>query len=223
MDDAELVDGLIRGEARYQLALLDRYQERLVEYLFRFHPLVENEAEEIAADVLEQLVLKPEIIDLSRGRGELDGLVFKMAKNRAIDLIRKTKSSLGGKRVISLDANSDMLERVSKNVSGSDGGSETALPTEVEIQAKQLLADLDLDEDQLEHLRLRTEEKLKPKEIARFLGITNGNERVRWHRLQKKIDREWRKYPHIVEYGKEIGALDPKEEVPDSSSETAAE
>lgn len=217
MDDAELVDGLLRGEARYQLALLDRYQDRLSEYLFRFHPLVAIDAEDIAVEVLEQLVFNPSIINLSKGHGSLNGLVFKMAKNRAIDQVRKTKRSLRGSRVVSLDEHSATLDRVADDdarvVDGRLGSArdETAstLPPKLLAETKQMLAGLELSEGDSEHLRLRIEEKLKPKEIAKFLGITKNNERVRWFRLKAKFEKEWRNYPQIVKYGKEIGALDP--------------
>jgi hypothetical protein len=103
MDDAELVDGLKNGDVLCQIALLERYQDRLAEIPLRFRRLDEGDAEHIATEVLYQLVLDPSIIDLSKGYGTLDGLVFKMAKNRAIDLHHKKGRAFGGRGVVSLE------------------------------------------------------------------------------------------------------------------------
>ena len=209
MDEAELVDGLRRGEALCQLEFLGRYQEhkrllsRLAEYLLRFSTLDSGDAEDIVAEVLYQLSSDPSRIDLSKG--SLDGLVFRMAKNRAIDLHRKRKKALGGKKVVSLDT----LGVASKNIEDENRindrrpnhggeGPKYDFPAEVISEVQQLVADLGLSDDQWEHLRLRTVDKLQPKEIAEYLGINKNNERVRWHRLHKRIQREQAKYPHLL-------------------------
>jgi RNA polymerase sigma factor (sigma-70 family) len=221
MDEAELVDGLQKGDARCQLALLSRYQDRedrgglparLAEYLLRFSTLDSGDVEDIVVEVLYQLAFEPSRIDLSKGL--LNGLVFKMAKNRAIDLHRKRKRALSGKNIVALDApgvGSENLEDETRIVDrrphhGSEG-SRQDLPVEVIAEARQLVADLDLPEDQWEHLRLRVVDKLQPKEIAGYLGITDNNERVRWHRLRNRIQRERAKYPHLAKHSEGIGEV----------------
>lgn len=215
MDDGELVDGLQRGEVLYQLALLERYLDRLAESLLRFHRLDEGDAEYVATEVLYQLVLEPSIIDLSKGKGSLDGLVFKMANNKAIDLDRKRRKSFGGRRIVNLDAHSDTSEAIKDDDQITERrpwhggeGPRHPVPPEVIADVQQLVADLDLSEVHWEHLRLRIVDKLRPKEIAEFLEITANHERVRWYRLRKKIHSKAVKYPHLAEHGKEFGAAD---------------
>lgn len=218
MEDAEIVDGLRRGDTRSQLALLDRYQARLVEFLLRrFQKMDEKGAEDIAAYTLERLVLDPSIIDLAKGGGSLTGLVKQMAKNRAIDLYRKRERALGDARVVSLDLYSDDAwpleddDQIVDKRPGIGGGRRESFPPEVVLEAQQLIEDLNLSKAQLEHLRLRWEEKLQPAEIAEYFGITPNNERVRWHRLRKAIERKRVQYPHLAECEKEMGFTSPGE------------
>ena len=153
MDDAELVDGLKRGDALCQLALLERHQNRLAELLLRFRRLDEGDAEHIATEVLYQLILEPSIIDLSKG--SLDGLVRRMARNKAIDLDRKKRKAFGGRRVVSLEAHSDVSGAIKDDDQiterrpwhGSEGP-RYPVPPEVISDAQQLVADLRLGEDQ---------------------------------------------------------------------------
>jgi RNA polymerase sigma factor (sigma-70 family) len=217
MDDAELVDGLLSGKAHYQLALLDQYQDRVTEYLIRLQLLNEDDAEDITVEILERLILDPSIIDLSKSRGSLDGLVFKIARNKAIDLHRKRKKAFGGETTLRLDTTRDNVEAIMDEGQiidrrpwhGSTGKNHVIAP-EVMTEVRLLLENLNLSKEQFEHLRLRQIEKLEPMEIAEFLRITTNNERVRWHRIWKKIKDEWGKYPRLVEYAKQIGVLDVK-------------
>ena len=222
MDDAELVDGLLRGEGRCQLALLGRYLDQLARHLLGFRTLDSGDAEDIAVEVLNQLIMDPSVINLSKGKGSLRKLVFRMARNKAIDLHRKRLSSLAGRKIVSLaalDTPEDTRQIIDRRPWHGSEGPRHEIPPDVSSEVQQLVDDLNLSEEQWEHLRLRIVDKLQAKEIAAFLKIDPNNERVRWHRLQKKITSKSQQYPRLVEYGKEIGALGPETEFYDIGSE----
>jgi hypothetical protein len=135
-------------------------------------------------------------------RSACSGIGDRHPSESAIDIIRITQEAHSEASGAVRD-DKQITER--RPWHGSEGFRQP-IPPEVISDAQQLVADLDLREDQWEHLRLRVEDKLQPKEIAEFLGITANNERVRWHRLWKKIESEAMRHPHLADYGAEIYA-----------------
>lgn len=210
MKDDQLIEGLRRGDTKTQLAVIEAYQDRLSESLLRLKALGSEDVEQIVFDVLSDVILDPAVIDLSRG--SVKAFLFRSVYNRAIDVIRRRKTALGGKHLVSLDALNEeaLMEAEERTLNSTDAypnleepeAKTFQPPPEVIQAAKQLGTELKLSQKQYEHLRLRLVEKFEPSEVADLLGITPNNEAVSWHRLKKKIDDNWERHLALRDYAK---------------------
>lgn len=218
MNDAELVDGLLRGDIEAQVGLLAYYQENLTTSLVRrFLILSEGEIEEIVADSLYQMIRDPGLIDLSRGK--ISSLLYTIASRKAIDSVRRQKVRRREVKLVGLDdlnsqltADEATVERWQDDRFHNQEGQEegATYPFEVVVAARQVIEDLKLTGDDLDHIHRRLVEKLPPKEIAALMGISLGNENVRWYRLMKRTKTISMKQPVLVEYFSQQGLEVPK-------------
>jgi len=215
MNDEELVAGLQKGDREAQITLLDRYQEKLVEYLQNhFSTLDSGDIEEIVADSIYRVIIEPSIIDLSKGK--IGSFLLTVARRKAVDLFRNKQTTLKEIKVFSLDDELTVDEVSSKHWQDDrfhheeTQKSPNIYPPEVIFAIQQVIEALRLTEAELDHIRLRLVEKLQPKEIAEFNGISANYEGVRWHRLMKKIENEWIKQPVLVKYATQQGIEVPQ-------------
>ena len=221
MNDEELVAGLIRGELEAQISLLDEYQDKLVDHLlYRFPTIDEGNIEEIAADTIYQVIKNPSHIDLSKSRnGKIWNFLVTIARHKALDKYRKQRATIRDKEIVRLDTlnRAKTADEVSVTQwqderfhNEEDQELDSVYPPELVIAAQKMIETLNLTEEELDHIRLRLVEKLQPKEIAAFMGISTINEGVRWHRLIKKIEKEWVKHPTLVDYARQQGLEVPR-------------
>lgn len=218
MNDEELVAGLVSGDLEAQVFLLDVYQARLVDHLLNRFPSLEGDIEEMVADAIYRIIIDPSLIDLSKGK--IWSFLKTIAWRKAIDLFRKRQAVLKERQVMSLDTLNEELTADGATVTQwqddrfHNQESREANPkysAEVVKAVQQVIVDLNLSEEHLEHIRLRLVEKLQPKEIAALKGISPDSEGVRWHRLMRKINNEWGKHPVLVEYAGQHGIEVPQQ------------
>ncbi len=216
MNDEELVAGLKRGDLEAQISLLNEYLDKLIDrLLYRFPTIDEGDIEEIAADTIYYVITKPSYIDLSKSKnGKIWNILITIAWRKALDLFKKQRAALINNEIVRLDSlnTETTVDGVSVTHWQDDRfhneeaqESKTLYPPELVIAAHQMIEALNLTEEELDHIRLRLVEKLQPKEIATLMGITADNEGVRWHRLMKKIEKEWVKHPTLLEYSRRQG------------------
>ena len=88
--DAELVAAILKGEQELFRDLVERYQGRLVNYLFRLLRS-RQEAEDLAQDVFFKLY---QALDRYDPKYKFSTWLFRVAQNAAIDQIRKRRLQL---------------------------------------------------------------------------------------------------------------------------------
>ena len=88
--DAELVAAILKGEQELFRDLVERYQGRLVNYLYRLLRS-RQEAEDLAQDVFFKLY---QALDRYDSRYKFSTWLFRVAQNAAIDQIRKRRLQL---------------------------------------------------------------------------------------------------------------------------------
>lgn len=206
MDDGELVERLIAGDPTAQFQLIEQYYEKLSEQFIRQYENVdEGVIEDAVNDVLYKVIENPK--QIKKSRGSVGAFIYTAVHNHVIDQYRKKKN----RRLISLDGSgkrpeasgeSNLLQVVDEYPSFADDSATptSCYPPEVIQAAQELLNNLQLAEEEREHLRLRRVDKLQPKEIASFLGISPENERIRWFRLKHKLYVEESKCNILVEF-----------------------
>ncbi len=87
MSDGELISAILKGEQDKYGELVGRYQGRLVNYLFR---LLRNSEE--AHDLAQEVFLKVyQALDRYNPRYKFSTWLFRVARNAAIDTIRKRR------------------------------------------------------------------------------------------------------------------------------------
>lgn len=193
MDDDAILKGLLTGNPTAWLEFTNKYSQLLVAYLLRdkeFYFLSEADAIIIVDQVLEKLVETPELVDPSRGT--LQALAYTMARNKARDLYRsRAQSSAISIQEYELDLpDNDPADDSVRSV-------EECFSVEVLREVKEIAAEL--TESEILHLDLRKRiPDLKGCEIADKLGISEGAERTRWHRLRTKLLRKAKSRPYIA-------------------------
>ena len=218
MNDEELVAGLISGDIEAQISLLDGYQERLIYHLLkRFPKIDEGDIEQIVANSIYRVIIEPTLFDLSKGT--IWKLLSTITWRKATDLLDKQQRASKETEIVSL---SDYQRELIVDEASMDCWHDDRLhnqesqkpaskyPPEVVVAAQKVIEALKLTEEQSDHIRLRLVEKLPPKEIAVFIGSSSGYENVKWHRLMKRIESEWVKYPELVEYARQKGMEVPQ-------------
>lgn len=208
MNEAEVVEGLRGREPQAQLAFLDHYRNELSEYLLRFRNLADEDVEQLVADVLYAVIDDPSRIDLSRG--SIRQYLFAVTRNSAIDLARRKQTRLRGNTVVALDEDADeQLAAPEESSDDEEGDLPSTLPKDVAEAARQVIDAIHATQMDLEHVRLRVQEKFRPKEVAGFLGISEASERTRWSRLNRRIRDEWITHPALLAYAQQLGAEVP--------------
>ena len=98
MTDAELISSVLQGDRELYSELVDRYQGRLVNYLYRILRNLE-EGQDLAQEVFLKIY---QALDRYDPRYKFSTWLFRVAQNAAIDRIRKRRLKL-----VSMDRQGD--------------------------------------------------------------------------------------------------------------------
>lgn len=160
---ADLLNAVAERQDRAAYAeLFAYYAPRVKSYLMRLG--ADNaQAEEIAQDVMVTVWRKASLFD--RGQASVSTWIFRVARNRRIDLFRRAKRP-------DLDPEEEMI--LPAGVAAPDAQVE-ALETETRVRA----AMRDLPEEQLSLLRLAFYDGLSHREIADKLDVPLGTVKSR--------------------------------------------
>ena len=176
--DEELVAAILDGEAALYTDLVERYRGRLINYLNRFLGNVQ-ESEELSQEVFLRVY---RALDRYNPRYRFSTWLFRVAKNAAIDLIRKRRLKLVPIQRVGVDG----------QVKEREFESEERDPyrTLRNVERRQAIgAAIDgLKEEYRELIQLRHFAEMTYEEIAEFKGMPLGtvkNKLFRGRRMQK--------------------------------------
>ena len=178
--DQELLQRLSAGDQEAVQILVERYQSRLMDYSARYLP-----SPDLAKDIAQEVFLK--LLDAPPARlqnGVLGPWLFRVARNRAIDVSRR------GKFEISAGASSD-LPVSEEEAPASVGGDplQTLMASNDAEQLRRLCGQL--PEDLRRVVEDRIDSNLSFQEIADKEGIPLGTALWRVHRAFEILRRRW--------------------------------
>lgn len=176
--DEELVAAILDGEAALYTDLVERYRGRLVNYLNRFLGNV-HESEELSQEVFLRVY---RALDRYNPQYRFSTWLFRVAKNAAIDLIRKRRLKLVPMQRIGVDGQAQEREFESEE--------RDPYRTLRNVERRQAIgAAIDgLKEEYRELIQLRHFAEMTYEEIAEFKGMPLGtvkNKLFRGRRMLK--------------------------------------
>ena len=170
-DEAHIIKEILLGNTALYEYFLDRYSQQVFVLVERIVSCQED-AEELTQDVFLKVFQQ---LSSFKAESRFSTWVYRIATNVAISAVRKKKND-----TIRLD------ESVFFNLSESQV--DEALEDESEEQLQRLqraIEQLEADERALITLYYMEEKPLT--EVAFILGITEGNAKVKLHRIRKKL------------------------------------
>lgn len=176
--DEELVAAILDGEAALYTDLVERYRGRLINYLNRFLGNLQ-ESEELSQEVFLRVY---RALDRYNPRYRFSTWLFRVAKNAAIDLIRKRRLKLVPMQRVGVDGQARELEFESEE--------RDPYRTLRNVERRQAIgAAIDgLKEEYRELIQLRHFAEMTYEEIAEFKGMPLGtvkNKLFRGRRMLK--------------------------------------
>ena len=176
--DEELVAAILDGEAALYTDLVERYRGRLINYLNRFLGNVQ-ESEELSQEVFLRVY---RALDRYNPKYRFSTWLFRVAKNAAIDLIRKRRLKLVPMQRVGLDGKAHEREFESEE--------RDPYRTLRNVERRQAIgAAIDgLKEEYRELIQLRHFAEMTYEEIAEFKGMPLGtvkNKLFRGRRMLK--------------------------------------
>ncbi|MYA08363.1 MAG: sigma-70 family RNA polymerase sigma factor [Holophagales bacterium] len=176
--DEELVAAILDGEAALYTDLVERYRGRLINYLNRFLGNVQ-ESEELSQEVFLRVY---RALDRYNPRYRFSTWLFRVAKNAAIDLIRKRRLKLVPMQRVGVDGKAHEREFESEE--------RDPYRTLRNVERRQAIgAAIDgLKEEYRELIQLRHFAEMTYEEIAEFKGMPLGtvkNKLFRGRRMLK--------------------------------------
>ena len=170
-DEAHIIKEILHGNTALYEYFLDRYGQQVFVLIDRIVSCQED-AEELTQDVFLKAFQQ---LSSFKAESSFSTWIYRIATNEAISAVRKKKSD-----TIRLD------ESVFLNLSESQV--DEALEDESEEQLQRLqraMEQLEADERALITLYYMEERPLM--EVAFILGMTEGNAKVKLHRIRKKL------------------------------------
>ena len=170
-DEAHIIKEILHGNTTLYEYFLDRYGQQVFVLVDRIVSCQED-AEELTQDVFLKAFQQ---LSSFKAESSFSTWIYRIATNEAISAVRKKKSD-----TIRLD------ESVFLNLSESQV--DEALEDESEEQLQRLqraMEQLEADERALITLYYMEERPLT--EVAFILGMTEGNAKVKLHRIRKKL------------------------------------
>ena len=170
-DEAHIIKEILHGNTTLYEYFLDRYGQQVFVLVDRIVSCQED-AEELTQDVFLKAFQQ---LSSFKAESSFSTWIYRIATNEAISAVRKKKSD-----TIRLD------ESVFLNLSESQV--DEALEDESEEQLQRLqraMEQLEADERALITLYYMEERPLM--EVAFILGMTEGNAKVKLHRIRKKL------------------------------------
>ena len=170
-DEAHIIKEILHGNTTLYEYFLDRYGQQVFVLIDRIVSCQED-AEELTQDVFLKAFQQ---LSSFKAESSFSTWIYRIATNEAISAVRKKKSD-----TIRLD------ESVFLNLSESQV--DEALEDESEEQLQRLqraMEQLEADERALITLYYMEERPLM--EVAFILGMTEGNAKVKLHRIRKKL------------------------------------
>jgi len=176
--DEELVAAILDGEAALYTDLVERYRGRLINYLNRFLGNVQ-ESEELSQEVFLRVY---RALDRYNPKYRFSTWLFRVAKNAAIDLIRKRRLKLVPMQRVGMDGQAREREFESEE--------RDPYRTLRNVERRQAIgAAIDgLKEEYRELIQLRHFAEMTYEEIAEFKGMPLGtvkNKLFRGRRMLK--------------------------------------
>jgi len=176
--DEELVTAILDGEAALYTDLVERYRGRLINYLNRFLGNVQ-ESEELSQEVFLRVY---RALDRYNPKYRFSTWLFRVAKNAAIDLIRKRRLKLVPMQRVGVDGKAHEREFESEE--------RDPYRTLRNVERRQAIgAAIDgLKEEYRELIQLRHFAEMTYEEIAEFKGMPLGtvkNKLFRGRRMLK--------------------------------------
>ena len=176
--DEELVAAILDGEAALYTDLVERYRGRLINYLNRFLGNVQ-ESEELSQEVFLRVY---RALDRYNPKYRFSTWLFRVAKNAAIDLIRKRRLKLVPMQRVGVDGKAHEREFESEE--------RDPYRTLRNVERRQAIgAAIDgLKEEYRELIQLRHFAEMTYEEIAEFKGMPLGtvkNKLFRGRRMLK--------------------------------------
>ena len=176
--DEELVAAILDGEAALYTDLVERYRGRLINYLNRFLGNV-HESEELSQEVFLRVY---RALDRYNPKYRFSTWLFRVAKNAAIDLIRKRRLKLVPMQRVGVDGQAQEREFESEE--------RDPYRTLRNVERRQAIgAAIDgLKEEYRELIQLRHFAEMTYEEIAEFKGMPLGtvkNKLFRGRRMLK--------------------------------------
>ena len=176
--DEELVAAILDGEAALYTDLVERYRGRLINYLNRFLGNV-HESEELSQEVFLRVY---RALDRYNPKYRFSTWLFRVAKNAAIDLIRKRRLKLVPMQRVGVDGQAQEREFESEE--------RDPYRTLRNLERRQAIgAAIDgLKEEYRELIQLRHFAEMTYEEIAEFKGMPLGtvkNKLFRGRRMLK--------------------------------------
>jgi len=193
--DAHLIEAIKQGRPEAQEWLYKHYAPALLSYIKRSVGNLED-AEEILNDVLYTAITKIDSFDVSKSqsREPLRAWVYTITKNKIRDHLRKRKrmkeqlAEAGIQAVVSL-TDRDVAEEVSSVEPSPSTAKSRAL-----TKALQNLPER--DGFVLECIS----NKVKPAEIAVYLGLKPETVRIHIYRAKQRLLKELHKYPEFDDF-----------------------
>lgn len=170
-DETHIIHRILEGETSLYEHLLDKYSQQTFLLILR---IVENQ--EDAEELTQDTFLKAfKHLSSFKATSSFSTWIYRIAYNTAVSAVRKRKQA-----VVLMD------EQVLANV--SDEQVDNTLDDESEEQIEKLQRSIKrLDADERALLTLFYEEEKPVSEVADILGMTEGNVKVKLHRIRKKL------------------------------------
>lgn len=170
-DETHIIHRILEGETSLYEHLLDKYSQQTFLLILR---IVENQ--EDAEELTQDTFLKAfNHLSSFKATSSFSTWIYRIAYNTAVSAVRKRKQDV----VL-------MNEQVLANV--SDEQVDHTLDDESEEQIEKLQRSIKrLDADERALLTLFYEEEKPVSEVADILGMTEGNVKVKLHRIRKKL------------------------------------
>lgn len=173
MDDIELVERILKGEAKYFEYIIDKYELSILKYIYSFigdRAMAEDLCQDTFVSVYNKLYTYNK-------ENKFSTWIYSIAHNKAIDYLRKASKN----KEIAID-------NIKDSISGERSPQEIVEYKEILGSIENFINTLSLIDKQIVYFKYAHPE-MSFKEISKLMGMNESTVKKRYYRLYTKYEK----------------------------------